>query len=417
MPGSPGSATALWHNRPCTIKLPCIDPLKLMKVVDFLVRRYTTMTTDINFVSEDDHNYSDYMGSLSYYNSSDHIDYPHGNNSNKYYPNEHDECSHNNYYHGMDYNNSECINYNGIEQVQEVYQVCLPLILLGGTVGNALSFAVMVRKEMRKFSSSLYLALLAVSDTIYIWTYGLWYLVTSISGHNISIYTDCKLDYFLQNFSYHYSAWLLVSVTIERFICIYFPFKARLVCSLKNTKIVCAVLAVLLVGVNFPQFLARHGENGCGPYANWNYFIYNVCPLMNMLIYSFLPSLVMAITNGLIVYKMKKSAGDQGQVQNTAMTKHSQKITIMLLTVSTVFICFTLPAEVYTIYVERTDYNIYYNDIWFALVNLLKILNHSINFCLYILTATKFQNELKNMMCTQWRVAPEEQVSGDVSLY
>ncbi len=299
--------------------------------------------------------------------------------------------------------------------VQKMYMVCMPFFLLGGTIGNILSFAVIVRKEMRNLSSSLYLALLAVADTIHIWTWGLWYFVVSVSDLDLSKYTNCKLDYFLHTYSHHYSAWLLVSVTIERFICVYFPFKVKFWCTTKNAKIVCSILAVVLAGVNFPQFLARYmnNDNGCTPYPRYEAFILFYWPYIDLVLYSFLPSLVMGITNGLIVFKMKKSSCAHNHVQYSAMAKNSQKITVMLITVSTSFICLTLPVEGFTIYVERTSYNFYLDNIWFALVNVLKYLNHSINFFLYIVSAEKFRIELKKMMCKGTRVGQgNETISG-----
>ncbi len=204
-------------------------------------------------------------------------------------------------------------------------------------------------------------------------------------------------------------------VTIERFICVYFLFKVKFWYTTRKAKIVCSILGVVLVGVNLPQLLARYDDDGCLPYPRFASYMYFYWSNIDLVLYSFPPSLTLCITNFLIVYKLKKYASDKNQVQNSTMVKNSKKMTVKLLTVSTSFICLTMPVQYFTIFVERTLYNNYSDNIWFAIVNVSRYLNHSINFFLYIVFADTFRIELKKMLWRSSIVGPANEPNSETT--
>jgi hypothetical protein len=72
-------------------------------------------------------------------------------------------------------------------------------------------------------SSSIYIAMISLIDAFNL-IFKLSYLLLTL--YDIRLYDGgCKTMYFMGTFFMHYSNWLLVSMTIERFVAIWFPLK------------------------------------------------------------------------------------------------------------------------------------------------------------------------------------------------
>ena len=60
----------------------------------------------------------------------------------------------------------ERLNYHDYQETTRLMQVyILPVLILGGTLGNLLTFYVMQRGSMKKVSTCFYMAILALVDT------------------------------------------------------------------------------------------------------------------------------------------------------------------------------------------------------------------------------------------------------------
>ena len=58
------------------------------------------------------------------------------------------------------------LNYHDYKETTRLMQVYIrPVIIVGGTVGNLLTFCVMRRGSMKKVSTCFYMAILALADT------------------------------------------------------------------------------------------------------------------------------------------------------------------------------------------------------------------------------------------------------------
>jgi len=116
----------------------------------------------------------------------------------------------------------------------------IPVIVLMGTVGNTLSFCVLVRRRMRSTPMYFYLTLLAVADTfvLYVSAFKVWIRVlTQFEVLHVSN-VGCKLFMFILLCSLYMSAWLVVLVTLERFLVILFPFRGYLFMRIRRARFV-----------------------------------------------------------------------------------------------------------------------------------------------------------------------------------
>ena len=67
-------------------------------------------------------------------------------------------------------------------------------------------------------------------------------------------WTDCKLFSFLFYLGRHYSSMLLVLMSIEKCFAVYFPLKAKTVCTVKTAKWATGTVGVILAAYNSLRF-------------------------------------------------------------------------------------------------------------------------------------------------------------------
>ena len=77
--------------------------------------------------------------------------------------------------------------------------IALPILILFGSVCNIMTFIVMRRKRMRVCSTCFYMAALAVTDTLVLWTGCLnqWFFIIHIPTVVARSNLTCKLPPFL----------------------------------------------------------------------------------------------------------------------------------------------------------------------------------------------------------------------------
>ena len=82
---------------------------------------------------------------------------------------------------------------------------------------------------MRKLTSSLYLTVLAVSDTIALYSGPLRWWILHLTDVDIASSSPglCKFSNFMEYASADISAWTLVVLTTQRFVSVWFPTKSR----------------------------------------------------------------------------------------------------------------------------------------------------------------------------------------------
>ena len=120
---------------------------------------------------------------------------------------------------------------------------------------------------------------------------------------NRSVYppgwTDCKLYYFLFHFFAHYSSVLLIIMSVEKFIVLYFPLKAKVVCTPKTARRACVISAIILIGFDAQFFFTVEFQTigslkRCG-YSNEEYgFVFEK---IKSIVYSYGPFIFMVISS------------------------------------------------------------------------------------------------------------------------
>ena len=317
------------------------------------------------------------------------------------------------------------VPYNTFNEPEEeiahyIWLIGSPIVIAIGIIGNTLSILILSRKRMRKHTSAFYFTVLAVTDLLVL-TVGLLrnFLVALMGYDPIRTYSQasCKIHTFLVYFLGQFSAWVLLSVTVERFISVWFPFKARYLCTYKHAAIGLVILAVCLSSANFHFFwtigLSAFGNDtvklSCSDFEEYHYFTRVIWNFIDSLLTTYIPCACMIFLNILIIIKLKRfrSAVIFAPDSNSARVN---TMTAMLLTVTFTFVSLMTPLTLYLIgqnywweYQHNNDSSF---QIYLAAAFQLMYMNNAINFLLYYVSGNMFRKEFKELFVSRRQIYP-----------
>ncbi|XP_049314653.1 cysteinyl leukotriene receptor 1 [Bactrocera dorsalis] len=319
----------------------------------------------------------------------------------------------------------------------------VPALVIAGTIGNILSVFVFSTTKLRKLSSSIYLAALAISDTCFLWGLAVqWMNFLDVDVYNRDFF--CQFFTFLSNWACFCSAWFVVAFTVERFIAVAFPLKRQTMCTVHRAKYVIGALSALGIFHCVPFYFSSapiysqkmkaflcdvHSEmKNFMAYMNfYDTVVVFVLPFASIVILNAITSYRVwkfaNVRRSLTMHKRKVSkdslmsstyltASLKNQNNSTIRTEielpvckrktekqkdrtSSQlKVTKMLLIVSSVFVGLNLPSclmRIETYWETQTSSNKNVTIIWQYVFQLLFITNYGINFILYCVSGQNFR--------------------------
>ncbi|CAC5426386.1 unnamed protein product [Mytilus coruscus] len=298
-----------------------------------------------------------------------------------------------------------------------LWKIFPPILLLLGTVGNVLSILVLRRPTIRKSVCSIYLVVLAITDLLVLYT-GLlrqWILNTFNVDIRATSSTACKIHIWILYSSMDYSAWILIAVTIDRVLLIWFPNKMQCICTKKMAVLVLLCIASFLFLIN--SHILYGYELSTGKTANhcdfvsksYEQFWISSWPSIDLVIFCILPVGFLVVGNILIFVKVlisRRTVKRQVSAYNTSSQNQRDSkfssMTAMLIAVNCVFIVCNIPSRAFMI--EHTSwsfdtcgYNYAKMSLLWCIFNLSMYVNNSVNFLLYIVSGSRFRNEIKKM--------------------
>nr|XP_033331948.1 thyrotropin-releasing hormone receptor isoform X4 [Megalopta genalis] len=258
----------------------------------------------------------------------------------------------------------------GIELIENVFRglqfYYTPILVYLGTLGNCLSVIVFFGTKLCQYSSSVYLAALAISDTGFLVSvFVVWLNMLEVGLFNRPGF--CQFFIYLTTLCSFMSVWLVVVFTIERFIAVQYPMYRQSMCTVARAKVTVAVLTMLAMILCSPvlwfsatsvQYNEKGNVTECGHLAEGLESWATVYNTIDTVLTFAIPFTVIIVLNVLIaraIYrhiKIRKSLTNEPRTGIGRQPPYSSlrgnlaqtKITKMLLVVSTVFLCFNLPA-------------------------------------------------------------------------
>ena len=173
-------------------------------------------------------------------------------------------------------NNSIAGLSNFMEKVEEyiAFKVALqinfywfPILAPIGLVGNTLSFVVMIKPNNRKVSTCIYMAAISVNDN----------LIMLLALHNWFISTQpifewhvaqCKTVSFLNGISLHSSRYLVLAMTVDKYVAIKWPHKSAIYSTPRKAKFILMGVFIFSLIFNFSHiFLTSLVRGKCRGYV------------------------------------------------------------------------------------------------------------------------------------------------------
>ena len=159
----------------------------------------------------------------------------------------------------------------------------------------------------------------------------------------------CKTTMLVFLVSLHMSAWLIVAVTTDRFLAVAYPLQASTYCTVQRAKYLSIILLLIATVYNMHVLWTIHlyhkppsGHLSCSHYQS-DTFMEVYYPYIKFSTYSVLPFTIVLVLNTSITYKLWKSRKTLSETvpstilggpDRSKVTQNQQRITVMLLVVS-----------------------------------------------------------------------------------
>lgn len=292
-----------------------------------------------------------------------------------------------------------------------------PVVFVLGIVGNFFSFITLNCRSMRRLSTCAYLSVLALADSLVL-TVGLLRLwiaeLTGIDLRNLS-QLSCGTINVVASSASDFSVWLIMAVTAERFIVVYYPLRVSSMCNRRRASWIMTILLVTLSAINSHFFWTTELSESsscpataptCGPAEGYRVLLTEVWPWIDAFLYSLFPFVVILALNVVIVLRILSTKRHRATLcggrrpSSSSAVENTAKLSVMLLAVSFAFLATTLPMNATLIAFAIRRAVVFDRSLGakYKLVRtvceLLMYANHSTNFFLYCATGNKFRQEL-----------------------
>ena len=299
-----------------------------------------------------------------------------------------------------------------------------PALVPIGLVGNTLSFLVMIKPNNRKLSTCIYMAAISVSDNIMMYICLHVFLIDVIETHKWH-HMECKFKNLIAFVALQNCTFLILAITIDKYIAIKWPHKAATYSTPKRAKITAACLFVCSFIYNIPHlFLSSFMGDMCIAYGI-DSLITKVYAWFSFVLNAIIPFTLLIYMNFVIMKTVRSSRksfrdNDRGMdARQKAMKSAENQLTIMLLLVTALFLILLCPTYVRFIYLSFADPGTpleYANQILiFQITIRLYMTNSAINFFLYCISGKKFRNDLKEILCCFGKSHPSGNARSDES--
>ncbi|XP_052796655.1 C-C chemokine receptor type 5-like [Mya arenaria] len=279
-----------------------------------------------------------------------------------------------------------------------------------GYPGNLLALLVWVRKPMIH-SSGVYLAMLAISDLLFLSLDLPYSLHTEWNIFVLDIPVICEGFTIVYLAAQYMSPLLTLAFTTERYIAIRFPLRRRLYCTVKRalgTSCCIALGSLALCGIQGYFWSYDEGLKACLRTLNTDDLWKTWTWCTEMIMFLFVPLLIMLL-NILVIWEIQKSRKIAVRL-NRFMFK-TKATTTMLLAVSFFLIFTTLPVSI--IYALNDYYplggsmDIPNDPKWQAhfryyrartVIYNIGLTHFFMNFYIYLLAGERFRREVLNVI-------------------
>ena len=225
----------------------------------------------------------------------------------------------------------------------------------------------------------------------------------------------------LANVCSTFANWVLVLIAAERLVAVARPVLRSRLLSLRRTYTVCLVVAVCVFAVHGPTMAGRirSSKKTCEVTAPLTYYVKDVWPWLNTLVYFLLPvCLLFVITTALCVTLRRArrrrrlllggGCGADMDGWRTHAVREARRaeraLTSMMLAASLLFVLMVLPQCLYFILIYHADTFSHLRDgplgqLLQQVATVLADSTHALNFYLYFASTRRFRKQFLGLLC------------------
>ena len=310
-----------------------------------------------------------------------------------------------------------------------IQKIVPPILIIIGTFGNLMIIIVMASGVFGKPCTRFLLTVLAVVDMLchYLGLLRLWLKFVFDTDVREFSQTGCISHVFLTYLCTHLSSWVLVLITLERFLAVMRPIEAKQVCNVKTASITIAIMLIVFIPYNIVFFLGfgeetRNNKICSHPPKRLRHFYYEIYLWMDLLAYTLIPFVIITACNAVIISRVVVGHRNRRKIQISATsTPTSQRVTsltVMLLTTSISFLILTMPSSIYFLVIrywnEADTDSLALEKLVYSVVIMCSYANNGLNFLLFYISGSKFRLAVRQVIAC--RVVASERgssASGD----
>ncbi|XP_049887677.1 FMRFamide receptor-like [Pectinophora gossypiella] len=315
----------------------------------------------------------------------------------------------------------ECWTDTGVSEGDKLFRFVVHGVLLngigaGGLLGNALAVVVLSQPQMRSSVNCLLVGL-AACDTVLILTSVLLFGLSAIFPYTGRLryyyYHVCPhltpYAYPLANVAQTMSVYLTLIVTVERWVAVCHPFRAKALCTSSRARWYVLGTALFALLYNIPKFFEAEvypetrdnvtdviycvrstefrSETYVVVYIHWLYLV----------VMYIVPFSLLAVLNARIVRQVRRAQAERARLSR--VQRRELGLATMLLVVVLVFFLCNLLALVTNAFEVFQGEQFEHLDPLVKTSNLLVMINSSVNFVIYVIFGEKFKRVFLKMFC------------------
>jgi hypothetical protein len=302
---------------------------------------------------------------------------------------------------------NDSLTYSHVNFTRWISSIISPIILIGCSFGNTISFIVLLRPRLRRQKTSIYLAVLCIAEIGTCFTGLLRQFL--LDAFDLDIRTinsfTCRIHIYLTYVFLRLAPLLLALVTLQR----YFYVSQRAICSLTSTciQLFCLFLFVCFAELHLFAFYeltysdtrprSDHIPLECTVdkirHSSYYRFRSQIYPKLSLVTYTLIPLVVIIVGNLLLIRTLRQSSK-----RSHSKAHKKRSVTRMLYAVSFLYTLLTSPASIF-LAIAPTSYQLApaFRLQW-TLLRLLFYLCHSVNFILFCASGTFFRQEFVSFM-------------------
>jgi hypothetical protein len=198
------------------------------------------------------------------------------------------------------------------------------------------------------------------------------------------------------------TSWMVVAISVDRYLKVKYPIKARMYATRKLSIIISSIIIIIFVIKNFHLLTVFIGDfrdeavDNCNPnpeYPSYVWFFKNIWPWIDLVTYALLPFIIVTLCNAFIIYDQYKR---RLKLRNRNLDL--SLITLLLVSSFTLIICnlpITILAVIYPYISVSYDTKDVYDGAAFAfdILRLPSYISLAFNFYLYYYTSNLFRQQ------------------------